>query len=151
MGVGNLAVMKINAPDKLIRQFEKLNSDFESIAKEAVRAGAGVLADRVRANLASNLSDSEHSTGDLLDSLGIAPARVNTDGSVDAKVGFDSPGYDRKGVPNILKARVMESGSSVQAKRPFFGPAVKATREKVRVAMKQKVSERLEKNAREMS
>ena len=140
-----MAVKKINAPDKLIRQLEKLDSDFESIAKEAVRAGADILADRVRENLKRNLSNSEHSTGDLLDSLGIAPARMNPDGTVDAKVGFDSPGYDRKGVPNILKARVMESGSAIQPKRPFFGPAITATREKVKAAMQQKVSERLKK------
>ncbi len=135
--------MQVMAPDSLLAQLENLGAGFEDMAKEAVTAGAGILADEVRKNLERNLAGSDYSTGDLLDALGVAPARANPDGTVDAKVGFDQPGYDRKGVPNILKARVMESGSSKQQKCPFFRPAYNAAKGQVVAAMQQKISEKM--------
>ena len=65
------------------------------------------------------------STGALSASLGITKMQESADGW-DVKIGFD--GYDAAGVPNVLKARVLESGSSKQQKRPFMRPAVNATR-----------------------
>jgi len=48
--------------------------------------------------------------------------------NTNTKIGFD--GYDRKGVPNALKARAMESGTSTQPKRPFVRPAVNRVKKK---------------------
>ena len=82
-----------------------------------VYAGAKVVADEIKGGLQWATGESEHSTGDLLDSLGIAPIDTDNRGNINTKVGFD--GYDRKGVPNQLKARAMESGTSTQPKKPL--------------------------------
>ncbi len=113
---------------ELVKKMEALEKDTTEIAKRAVYEGAAVLADEIKARLEGNLIGSEYSTGDLVDSFGITPIRVNDNGDVDAKIGFT--GYDRKGVPNQLKAAAMESGTSKQPKRPFFRPGVKAAKKK---------------------
>ena len=59
------------------------------------------------------------------------------------KIGFD--GYDSKGVPNQIKARVLESGSSRQKKRPFVRPALKATKKEAEDAMAKIVDEEIKK------
>lgn len=86
----------------------------EGICKAAVYEGAGIIAEAIRDNTPVD-------TGDLRASVGIAPIR-NDNGFINTKIGFD--GYDRRGVPNAIKARVIESGSSHRRKKPFIRPAV---------------------------
>lgn len=115
-------------------QLEKLASKSDDIARKAVYVGAGIMADQVRSNLQKNLSESEISQGDLLDSLGISSPLVDKDGGINSKVGFD--GYDKNGIPNALKARAMESGTSRgQDKKPFIRPAIPQARERAKKAM----------------
>lgn len=122
---------------------EKVAGKADDIAKRAVYVGAGIMADQVRVNLQKNLSGSKLSQGDLLDSLGISKPKVDQDGSINSKVGFD--GYDRNGVPNALKARVMESGSSKQKKKPFIRPAISQARNKAKEAMAKVIDTEIEK------
>lgn len=93
------------------------------IAGKAIYAAADIVTDEVRRRLDGVIKGP--STGALAASLGITKMKENADGW-DVKIGFD--GYDAAGVPNVLKARVLESGSSKQQKRPFMRPAVNATR-----------------------
>jgi len=132
---------------ELEKQLSSLSQGSIEIGKRAVRRGAGILADQVRANLRKNLAGSEYSTGDLEESLGVTPAGVDKNGVINAKVGFD--GYDRKGVPNQLKARAMESGTSRQRKRPFIRPAVNKAKQKVEKAMEQTIDEEISKIVKE--
>lgn len=126
----------------------------EAAAKEAVYEGAKIIADEARKKLEANLLDPASAGksgtsllkkprrepgGDLEKSFGITPIKRGRDGNWNAKIGFS--GYDAKGVPNQLKARVMESGSSKIRPRPFMRPAVNATRERAVAAMKEKVEE----------
>ena len=124
---------------KLLRM-ERLSED---IVKKAIDAGADIVANEVRANLNANLAGSTQSTGALSKALGITPISQDKNGFWNAKVGFG--GYDEKGVPNQLKARVMESGSSKVQKRPFVRPAVIATKKAAQDAMQKVVDEELEK------
>ncbi len=135
------------------------SSDFEmrlsrladpEVSKRVVNAGAQPVADEIRKGLETNIRDLESvsknpsnetalfktglSSGNLLDALGIAPSDIDYDGCTNTKVGFD--GYDEKGVPNQLKARVMESGSSRIRKRPFIRPAIKRSQNRAIEAMK---------------
>lgn len=98
-------------------------ADQRKIAGKAIYKAADLVADEVRARLNSVIKGP--STGALSASLGIAKLQETADGW-DVKIGFD--GYDSAGVPNVIKARVLESGSSKQKKRPFMRPAVNATR-----------------------
>lgn len=110
------------------------------IAGKAIHEGANIVANEIKARLIQNLNDPESvskkrnilfknyynkPTGDLLASFGISKMQRDEDG-YNVKIGFD--GYDKHGVANQLKARVMESGSSVLRKRPFVRPAVKQTK-----------------------
>lgn len=123
-----MAKMTIRGLDEYALKLSKLGTDAPKIAKKVVMAGANPVADEIRRNLEKNLSGSKYSTGDLLDSFGIAPPGVDRQGNTNTKIGFE--GYDRKGVPNALKARAMESGTSTQPKRPFVRPAVSKMKKK---------------------
>jgi len=124
-----MAKMTIQGFDEYIDKLSKLGPKMPEVAKRAVQAGVNPLADEVRKQLEKNLQGSKYSTGDLLNSLGVTPVGVDKNGVYNAKVGFS--GYDRKGVPNALKARAMESGTSTQPKKPFMRPAVNRAKKKV--------------------
>lgn len=115
----------------------------EAIAKKAIYEAADIVTNKIRENLEVNLAGSTQSAGALSKSLGITPILQDKNGVWNAKIGFD--GYDEKGVPNQLKARVMESGSSRVQKRPFVRPAVNAVRKDAQAAMQKVIDEELEK------
>lgn len=136
-----MAKMTIKGTDKLELQLSKLGTMSTKIAKDVVMAGAQPVADEIRKGLQANLAGSKYSKGDLLDSLGIAPPGVDNQGNVNTKIGFD--GYDSNGVANQLKARVMESGSSKQKKKPFVRPAVNRSKKRALEAMQKKFDEEI--------
>ena len=135
-----MAKMTVKGTDELALKLSKLGANSEKIAKKVVRAGASPVADEIRKNLEKNIKDTTYvgkgkgdkkkitSTGDLLDSMGVAPPSTDRSGNINTKIGFE--GYDRNGTPNALKARAMESGTSTLKKRPFVRPAVNKTRKK---------------------
>lgn len=113
----------------------------EAIAKKAIYAGAKIVADKIRSNLEAVVS--KKASGELAGSFGIASIDRDSNGNYNTKLGFD--GYDRKGVPNQLKARALESGTSTQPKRPFVRPAVNATKNAAKDAMAKVIDEETEK------
>ena len=151
-----MAKMAIKGMDEYARKLSRLGQASTAIAKKAVYAGANVLADEVKRRLEANLDDpsyvgkrsegllkSDSSSGDLLESFGIAPIGTDKNGNTNTKLGFD--GYDSKGVPNALKARAMESGTSTLRKRPFVRPAVKAVKAQAQTKMGEVVEEEISK------
>ena len=136
-----MARMTFISSDELALKLSALAAGSDEIAKKAIYEGANIVADEIKKRLEDNLYDPAYvgkgdggifwgkhkkPTGDLLASFGITPITRDKDGVWNAKIGFD--GYDRKGVPNALKARAMESGTSTLRKRPFVRPAVNATK-----------------------
>jgi HK97 gp10 family phage protein len=119
--------MTLKGFDEYAMKLSQIGKESVEISKKAVRAGANPVADAIKWELTKNLIGSEYSTGDLVKSMGIAPPDVDYKGNTNTKIGFD--GYDRKGVPNALKARAMESGTSKQKKKPFIRPAVNRMKE----------------------
>lgn len=128
------------ALDGLCAKLNALPGRSNEITEKALYKGAGVIADGVRSKLQGVLSG--NSSGELLGSLGIAPMKTNG-GVSNTSIGFD--GYDSKGVPNQLKARAMESGTSKQRKRPFMRPALNATKGLAQDAMIQVLEEEIDK------
>ena len=121
-----MARMTIKGLDDLAIKISKL--DDAEVAKKCVYAGAKVIADEIRNRLESNDTLKEDQLQDLLDSLGIAPIKTDSDGNVTTKIGFK--GYGRKptkkypfGLPNQMMARAVESGTSFRPKRPFVRTA----------------------------
>ena len=136
-----MARMTFKAGDEFALKLSRLSADSDQIAKQAIYAGAKVVADEIKNSLEGVLS--LEFTGDLVDSFGITPIMQDRDGNWNAKLGFD--GYDRNGVPNQLKARALESGTSKQPKRPFVRPAVNRTRKKAQAEMARTIDEEINK------
>lgn len=132
--------IKLNGIDELEMKLSRIGDT--ELAKEVVMAGAQPVADEIRKGLERNLRGSKNSMGDLLDSLGIAPPDIDYNGNTNTKIGFD--GYDRKGTPNVLKARAMESGTSKQKKKPFIRPAVNRSKERAIQEMQKKLNEKID-------
>jgi len=115
------------------KQLEKLGASVEGIIKYACYDAAGMVADAVKAATPVD-------SGDLQSSIGLTPYR-NEDGYIYTKVVFD--GYDRKGAPNSVKARVLESGSSTRPKHPFIRPAVNRVKSAAEFSIEMKLDEKL--------
>ena len=109
----------------------RMETDIDVIAKEAVFEGSKIAADKVRENLDKVLSG--ESTGQMEESFGITPI-TKSGAEWSAHIGFD--GYDDNGVPNQLKARAMESGTSTRPKKPFVRPAMNQTKKQIQEKMK---------------
>lgn len=125
-----------------VDQLQKLGKSTVSVMKMGTYDGAAVVADEVRSRLRSAIRHPDDSTGDLEDSMYLA-TMVDENGYIYTEVGF--AGYDRNHVPNILKARAMESGTSKQRKTPFIRPAFNAAKEKCMAAMQKTVDDEIKK------
>ena len=134
--------------DNYIAYLQSINAVTDEMIGEAVYDMAKVVADRVRANIqalpavpnAANVATyrqgysrlSEPEKQGLLDGFGVSPMQ-DDNGYFNVKLGFD--GYNSvktkkypQGQPNVLIARVTESGSSYRQKTPFMRTAVNASR-----------------------
>lgn len=151
-----MAKMTIKSSDEYAKKLSQFGKDSQEVAKRVVMAGANPVADEIRKNLSENLYDPSYVgtgdggifggkrykfTGDLLASFGIAPPSADGNGNTNTKIGFE--GYDRNGVPNALKARAMESGTSMLKKRPFVRPAVTKMKKKAIEEMGKKLDAEL--------
>lgn len=115
-----------------------------AIEKMAIYEGAKITMDEIKKEMASSFKT--RTEGGLQDSIGIAPMQHGDDGW-NAKIGFD--GYDKEGVANAMKARVLESGSRKRKKHPFIRPAVNRVKEKAQDAMKKIIEDELKKAMKE--
>lgn len=133
------------AGEEFAIKLERLATDMDAVAREAIYEGTKIVADEVKKNLQAVIS--EEATGGLVDAFGITPIDKDIHGW-NAKVGFD--GYDEtqktkkypKGVPYQLKARAMESGTSTRRKKPFMRTAMKATKLRVTEKMNEIIDQR---------
>lgn len=131
-----------------IAYLQSIEAVTDEIIGEAVYDMAKVVADKVRANIealpaVSNEANiatyregysrlSEPEKQGLMDGFGVSPLQDDS-GYRNVKLGFD--GYNSvktkkypQGQPNVLIARVTESGSSYRQKTPFMRTAVNASR-----------------------
>ena len=120
-------------------QYEKLlaelGQDVEKMAKFAIYPAAGDVLEELKAA-------TPRDTGDLRNSE-VLTKFVTEGGQVYTAVVFD--GYDRNGVPNSLKARAIESGTSRMKKQPFIRPTVNRIRERVIEKINDGIDEYIEK------
>lgn len=114
-----LAKIQFSGIDEYSKKLAALGGSIEGVCRYALYDAAGMVADEIKA--AVPVGKDERSSGDLRDSVAITKM-VSENGTVYTKIIFD--GYDRKGVPNALKASVLESGRSDMKKTPFVRPTV---------------------------
>lgn len=120
-----MAKITIKGIDEYSKKLAALGAGAEGVCKYAVYEGAAIVADAIRERIPVD-------SGDLKKSMALTVMR-NENGFVYTKVTF--AGYDQRGVPNAIKAAVLESGSSTRQKRPFIRPAVNASKAQAEAAM----------------
>lgn len=123
--------------DDIIYELERAGGKFEPAAKQAIYEGAKVMADAIRSNLDSVTQGTGN--GDLSNSLFIGKMNMRGKETVDTRISFF--GYDRNGVPNALKAAVLESGRDwhkMEATK-FFSKAVSSSRGKAKALLKKQL------------
>lgn len=109
-----LAKIQFDGLDEYMKKLQSLGANVEGSIKRAVYPAAGMVIEEIKRSCPVD-------SGDLRDSMALTRYE-NADGYVFTQIVFD--GYDSKGVPNALKANVLESGSSTRKKHPFIRPAV---------------------------
>lgn len=122
-----MASFKFEGLDVYIKKLQIIGpKGSRGILKYALYPGAAVVADAVRSAIESQATDS----GDLASSIGLAPMR-DDGGYINTRIVF--AGYDHKkskswpnGVPNALKAAVLESGTSKRPARHIISRASRA-------------------------
>lgn len=132
-----MAKFKFTGIEAYTESLEKIGGkNARSILKYAVYPGAGIVADAIRAS-----ANAHKDTGDLVNSLALSTMR-DDDGYVNTKIEF--AGYDRKGVPNAIKAAALESGTSRGQKGThFISQAVKSAQNKAVEAMSKALDEKI--------
>ena len=120
-----MAKADINFPDAFLEQLSRLGSQFDSVAESVLEAGGEVVLEKAQRNLAAVIGTGtkydSRSTGELVDSLGLSPVKLNKSGNHDIKVGFSEPRSD--GGSNAKIANILEYGKHGQTPKPFMKPA----------------------------
>ena len=83
------------------------------------------------------------STGELAQSLGLSPVKLNREGNQDIKIGFSEPRSD--GGSNAKIANILEYGKHGQPAKPFLKPAKSTSKAECIRAMEQTLKEEVEK------
>ena len=113
-----MAKIEITGLDDYIKKLSDLGANVEGMCKRAVYPAAGVVIEAIKMNTPVD-------TGGLRESAALVNFQ-NDQGYIYTEVVFD--GYDERGHPNPVKARVLESGSSTRRKHPFIRPAVNSVK-----------------------
>lgn len=144
--------------DEYALRLSRLESECEGATKQAVYAGAAVVADAIKSEMKGLPIDNKHGTSsnkvngvtprqksDLINGFGLAPME-NKSGYIQTKAGFNGYGSTPtakypKGVPNQILARSVNSGSSFRTKNAFVRRAVNRTKQPSIKAMGNKIDE----------
>lgn len=139
-----LAKIQMDDTDKYLMQLYKLEDYAEGIIKRSIYEGAGVVADQINQEIDSIPNIYSYQKKDLKNGMGIAEIKKDGKGGIDTKIGFSGYGsvptkkYP-KGLPNLLLARAIVSGTSFRSKTPFIRRAVTKSRQKALEAMEKQV------------
>lgn len=95
----------------------------------------------LRAVVGSGTKYESRATGELANSLGLSPPKVNRNGDHDIKVGFAEP--HSGGVSNAKLASILEHGKHGQPAKPFLKPAKSASKNACIEAMKAKLESKV--------
>jgi hypothetical protein len=129
-------------PTEFLERISKLGEQTDRIIDSCLDAGGEAALPYVRDGLESVIGKDtkfpSRSTGELLSSLGVSPAKLNRRGLRDVKIGFNEPRGD--GRPNALIANVLEYGKVGQKPKPFL----KQARSQARPAVEKAIEERFE-------
>ena len=90
-----MATAKVKMPDKHLSKLSKLGKNTDMIVEKVLESGGEVMVKKIRENLSavvgSGTKYESRSTGELEDSLGVAPMDVDEKGNYNIKIGFNEP------------------------------------------------------------
>lgn len=142
-----MAKADFKLPDEFLTKLSRLGKDTDAVAEKVLEAGGKVVLARVRSNLATVIGSGTkydlRSTGELAQSLGLSPVKLNRGGNHDIKIGFSEPRSD--GGSNAKLANVLEYGKHGQPAKPFLKPAKSASKAECIRVMEQTLKEEIEK------
>lgn len=161
--------MKIYGLEDYTRALERTSKNADETMKRGIYKAAGIVADDIKAGLKTiptaegdvpglpPYGTSQKPIGtiskiqksDLIEGLGIAHIE-DKGSSVDTHVGFDGYGSVKTkkhpgGLPNVLLARAITSGSSFRTKNPIIRTSINKARPKALRAMKEEIEREIEK------
>ncbi len=119
-----------------------LAQDTEQICGAAIYEGASIVADEIKAGIRSLPRKTGVTQKGLEEGFGISKLREDS-GFYNVKLGFE--GYNANGEPNVMMARIMESGTSKVPKHPFVRPAVNRAKAAAQDKMAAVLDEEIEK------
>ena len=147
---------EIKMPDDFLLKVSRLGDQTDAIVTKALEAGGKIVLDKVRGNLRSVVGKGtklpSRSTGELVDSLGLSPVKVNRQGGHDIKVGFNEPRRKQSAArgkrsyysaTNAMIANVLEHGKHGQPPKPFLKPARSASRKPCQEEMQRTLEEEI--------
>ena len=142
-----MAKADFKLPDEFLTKLSRLGKDTEAVTEKVLEAGGQVVLARVRSNLVAVIGSGtkydSRSTGELEQSLGLSPVKLNREGNHDIKIGFSEPRSD--GGSNAKIANILEYGKSGQPPKPFLKPAKSASKAECIRVMEQTLKEEVEK------
>ena len=86
-----MAKADVKMPDDFLLKLSKLGDKTDEIIPKVLESGGEVVLERVKSNLqgtiGSGTKEKSRSTGELVDSLGVSPAKLDRNGNFNVKVG----------------------------------------------------------------
>lgn len=153
-----MAKVQIKMPENFLVRVSRLSDQTDRIIAESLKAGGQVVLDKVQSNLRGVIGRGtkypSETTGELLDSLGMTPAKVDRKGLHNVKIGFNEPRrkqYAAKKkrsyytITNAMIANVIEYGKQGQPPKPFLKPARSSSRKQCIQTMQDTLEKEIEK------
>lgn len=142
-----MAKADFKMPEDFLLKLSRLGERTDDIVTKVLESGGEVVESKVRSNLSAVIGHgtkkNSRSTGELLRSLGVSPAKQDRDGNFNIKVGFSEPRPD--GGSNAKIANILEYGRSGQPPKPFLKPSKSASKNDCIEVMKKRLEEEFKK------
>jgi len=141
-----VAKVQVKMPEEFLLKLSRLGEKTDEIIPKVLESGGEIVLEKVMSNLkavvGSGTKEKSRSTGELISSLGLSPAKVDRNGNFNVKIGFKEP--RRSGESNAKIANIIEYGKSGQPPKPFLKPARRASRKACIDAMKKRFEQEVE-------
>jgi HK97 gp10 family phage protein len=136
-----VAKIDFTMPDDFLERVSRLEERTDEIIPKVLEAGGEVVLNTVRNNLKAvvgkDLKQPSRSTGQLMEALGLSPAKMDRNGNYNVKVGFDNKRTDGKA--NAMLGVILEYGKHGQPPKPFMKTAKSSTKSACIDVMKKKL------------
>lgn len=139
--------MTVKLPEETLKKLNRLGTEYDGIVQKMLVDGIEPLQKQIETNLADVIGRGNktrsRSKGNLIKSVKVTKAYQVASGDWHIKVGIY--GYDADGVPNALKAMVLEHGRSDMPAKPWLKPAINVTKKDVLKAMSDRLDKEINK------